>query len=470
MKEHLKSLTIVFLVAASVVQTGMLWYSSPSYQDSGATDFENIPPIGHDDFQKEDIHQLAAPPEILFHEEGNHRRILPGKEHRVLVDQLHHARLDKPREIEPSPAQWKALMEEENGLELRFHRNLPADVAQTFFRSGEENGFETEDFNRIWIFGEGENNRVTVWMISDQTQTVVQATALIQNYDKVMDLAGRAGGEPLLPYVKGDKPGLKEEDLEGDRVPHVFYLPETNPAVPRLTYELEEIKMDSMKMILFRNPNSVEEIRLSGDNYVYTDTLENGRTLQYNEKHKKMMYYNSASPPEKESTPEEELNTIISFMNRHNGWTGNYLLDGVETDRGNGGSDYDFRLHVKGLPVYGPEQYPGLDTISLTAHQGVTKYGRSLVYFSFRSDTKEADRLPSGKQVLDAVNELGADLTKIRQIYPGYQARTEKTAKKKSLVLKPVWVVVFQDGKQGYLATSESGRDARWTGAEPNPF
>ena len=78
-KEHLKSLALIFLVGASLLQTGILWYSSPSYQEK--QNVEDIPKIGHETFQKKGGYQLISPAEILLHQEGRQRRILPGKEY-----------------------------------------------------------------------------------------------------------------------------------------------------------------------------------------------------------------------------------------------------------------------------------------------------------------------------------------------------------------------------------------------------
>ncbi len=467
MKESLKSLALALLVLTSIVQTGMLWYSSPSNQGN-LPKLQHIPTIGHKDFQKEEIHQLAAPSEIMLHHDGEHRRILPGADHQTLIDRLHHARLENPQTIDPSPAEWKKWLDEETGLELRFRHELPVEVIQAFFQ-GETEIPELDTVHRIWISGEGDNNQVTVWLISDQTQTVVEGTALLQNYDEMLKLADQAAERPLKAFLNGKEGNFDEEDLKRERaIPRFVYLPPNRAAINRWSYNLEQkrqINVEDMKMILFRNPNNVEKTAISNHIDIYTD-VDSSRSLRYNEQNNTMVYTNLLNDTEQElPDPREKLNTIISFMNRHSGWTGNYLLNRVETNQDNGASDFFFQLHVKGLPLYGSEPFPKWEEIRLSAQQGVTHYERSLIFFSSRSGQKHPDHLPSGNEVREALKKQNADLSDVRQIYPGYHAVTREN----KLELEPVWVVDFYNGKQGFLSVSQTGRDVEWTGAKLKP-
>lgn len=464
MIEHMKSLALVFLVTASIIQTLLLWYSSPSYQDNRITAFEDIPQIGHKDFKKHEIHELAAPPEILVHSKGKHQRILPSEAHQTLVEKLHHAQLENLNEITPSSARWERLINKESGLEFRFHHELPTGVIKGFFKGKETIPEEIENINRIWVFGEGDQNRVTIWLISDRTQTVTQATALIQDYKSLLNSAKQAGSMALLPFYKGEKPGLKKEDITEETIPRITYLPKKRLKVPHLTYKLEQIKVEHMKMILFRNPNYVKKTELSDQSFIYTE-LESLRNLRYDEKKKNMIYKNTGTESETSLPHVKELNTINAFMDRHNGWTGNYLLQSVEQDKNNNLNNYRFQLYVEGMPVFGPDNLPGFDTIRLVASQRVTEYERSLFFSPSRSEIKKPDYLPSAEEVFDSLKKQNLNLSDIQQIYPGYQAATEK----KQLKLKPVWVVIFDNEKQGFLEISDTGRGTQWTGAKPNP-
>lgn len=462
MKEHLKTLAVIFLVTASLVQTGLLWYSSPSYQEN--RDFEDIPKIGHEAFQKQASHQLASPPEMMIHREGEHHRILPGKDHRMLMDRLHHARLEDIRRLEPSPAQWTKLMKEERGLELRFHRNVPIEVMNAFFPGNEEIPV-LQSVNRIWLFGTGDNNRFTVWFISDREQSVVQGTGLLRNYTDWLEKAEQVQGESLQPVFSNGKSSLDKKKLRDGEIPYVFYLPEESPAVNRLTFRLKKIEVDDMILVLFRNPYNPKKTQVFDSTYIYMDS-DSGRTLQHNEQNHSLVYNNPLNDTGVESSPGNDLKTIATFMNRHNGWTGDYLLDRVETDRNNGHNNYIFQLYMKGFPVYGAEgEHPGLDTIRLAGRQGVSNYERSLHYLSYHPVKEKQSRLPGKKEILTALKGLDSDLSDVRTIHPGYQAVT----KDKKVELDPVWVIMFHNGKQGFLAASDTGRGAKWTGAKPNP-
>lgn len=460
MKEHLKSLALIFLVGASLLQTGILWYSSPSYQEK--RNVEDIPKIGHETFQKKGGYQLISPPEILLHREGRQQRILPGKEYWSLTDQLHRARLEDIRTVEPSPAQWIGLMKNEPGLELRFHQDFPADVVNIFF-SGNEEIHGLQFINRIWLFGEGDNNRVTIWLISDREQSVLEGTALIRDYTDWLDQAERFKGELLHPVFPDGKSNLDKKKLRDGEIPYAFYLPEKSPVVNRLTFRPKKIDVNDMILILFRNPYNPKRSQVFDSTYIYMDS-DSGRTLQHNEQNQTMVYNNPLNETGEESSPSNDLATITTFMNRHNGWTGNFLLDRVEMDLDNGSNNYIFQLYLKGYPVYASER-SGLNTIRLTARQGVSTYERSLHYFSPQPSREEKSRLPTRNEVLTALKSVGSDWANLRSIHPGYQA----ALKEKKMELEPVWVIQFQNGKQGFLAASEEGRGAKWIGAKPNP-
>ncbi|EGK10356.1 YycH protein [Desmospora sp. 8437] len=461
MKEHLKSLALIFLVGASLLQTGILWYSSPSYQEK--RNVEDIPKIGHETFQKKGGYQLISPGEILMHREGKQRRILPGKEYWALTDQLHHARLEDIRSVEPSPAQWAGLMKDEPGLELRFHQDFPANVVNTFF-SGNEEIEGLQYINRIWLFGEGDNNRVTIWLISDREQSVLEGTALIRDYTEWLDQTAGIDGELLHPVFPDGKSTLDKKSLRDGEIPYAFYLPKESLPVNRLTFRLKKIDVNDMILILFRNPYNPKKTQVFDSTYIYMDS-DSGRTLQHNEQNQTMVYNNPMNDTGGEASPGSDLATITTFMNRHNGWTGDFLLNRVEMDLNNGSNNYVFQLYLKGYPVYASAQHSGLDTIRLTARQGVSTYERSLHYFSPRPVREEKGRLPTQDEVLAALKSVGSDWSDLRSIHPGYQT----ALKGKKMELEPVWVVQFHNGKQGFLAASEGGKGAKWTGAEPNP-
>lgn len=271
-------------------------------------------------------------------------------------------------------------------------------------------------------------------------------------------------GEVLHPVFPNGKSNLDKKSLRNREIPYAFYLPKESPSVDRLTFPLKKIDVNDMILILFRNPSNPKKTQVFDSTYIYMDS-DSGRTLQHNKQNQTMVYNNPMNDTGGEASPSSDLATITTFMNRHNGWTGNFLLNRVEMDLNNGSNNYVFQLYMKGYPVYASKQHSGLDTIRLTARQGVSTYERSLHYFASQVEREEKDRLPAQNEVFTALKRVGSDWSDLRSIHPGYQA----ALKGKKMQLKPVWVVQFRNGKQGFLTASEGGDGAKWTGAEPNP-
>ena len=136
-----------------------------------------------------------------------------------------------------------------------------------------------------------------------------------------------------------------------------FIFREKSPVVDRLTFRLKKIDVNDMILILFRNPSNPKRSQVFDSTYIYMDS-DSGRTLQHNEQNQTMVYNNPLNETGEESSPSSDLATITTFMNRHNGWTGNFLLNRVEMDLNNGSNNYVFQLYLKGYPVYASEAHP----------------------------------------------------------------------------------------------------------------
>ncbi|OYD07948.1 YycH family regulatory protein [Paludifilum halophilum] len=449
MIKYAKSALLVLLVAASFVQTGLLWYSSPSYEESRQNYYLKPPPIGSEKFQKEKAYELAAPQEFILHQKGEHRKVLPKgdrQKYESLLEKLDRAETESAELIDPSPSLWKEMIEKRTGLELRFNHDFPPGTVQTLFNTQLP---ELESVSRIWIFEEDQSKELFAWFISDREQEVMQTTIKVQSFDDWIRTMGNETGGPLEPVFSD---GGSEWDKENQGIPCPFYLPENRPAMNRYTFRLKgPIKPEHMKQILFRDPDLARQSLVLDNTYIYTDGRSN---LQHNTRTGNMVYNDPATNTNRKSTLTEDLNAINQFMNRHSGWTGNYLLDTVELDKNSGLPDYIFRLFVDHSPVYWSDKdssNPGTIRLSTTG-KGITAYERSLRYLS--TDPKQnIDELPNQEELLDALQEKGIDLLDIRWIHPGYQA----VSKSDRVQLIPCWVIVLNDDERKMIPTAEAG-------------
>ncbi|MFC4077264.1 YycH family regulatory protein [Salinithrix halophila] len=463
MIESIKSVLLTVLILTSFVQSGILLYSSPSYEERLDSTFTDPQKIGSQEFEKQGIHQLAAPGQILLHEDGEHRQVSIGpenKDYRRLLEKLHLTRFKELQEVTPSAKDWDELLNEKRGVELRFNRNLPPDTMQAFFSSDLEK-LNLDSISRVWFYDDPKSKQLFVRFISDETGETVQGKASLNAFDDWMGLAKGQDAARLAAI-------LPAKAKEGKKAPDPLYLPEAPLPVKGYTYPLKEIRIDDLKQVLFQDPDLAKQILELDNSKIYTDS---NRTLQHNTKADTIVYNRPDPATAKTSTLAEQLDLINTFMNRHGGWTGNFLLDEVQEDPDQKTPFLRFRLYTRNLPIYwegGEKTSPA--TIRLAAvNKGVTSYERSLWYLApqpVKERTVEKE-LPGKDDFLKELNRRGLSPEKdVQTVYPGYRA----VPGKKVVTLLPVWVIQLKDGTRNYVEARKTGRETAWTGAKPKPY
>ena len=76
MKERIKSAALFLLIVLSILQTGMLWYSSPSYQENKPS-YIQPPLIGNEQYNQIPLHERVASVPVIVHRDGQQGWILP---------------------------------------------------------------------------------------------------------------------------------------------------------------------------------------------------------------------------------------------------------------------------------------------------------------------------------------------------------------------------------------------------------
>jgi regulatory protein YycH of two-component signal transduction system YycFG len=447
MREAFKSVFLVVLIVSSFVQTGMLLYSSPSYDEIRNGD-NYVTPFKISDKYEKQVYELASPQQIMVHQDGKHQALYPENSlYQTLMKKIHYAPVEKASMIQPSDKDWDDLLKKTPGLELRYYQPLPSGVIQTLF-SSEIDLSDLKEVTRIWVFVEKED-RVTFWFISDQENKVMETSARIDQFDRWISEAVNSNSAAMEPMFASGS--IKEEQ----GIPKPFYLPKKAMSVNNYVYQLSDpIKIDDMKTALFPNPRLVQSTLVLNKSYIYTDT---SRTLQYNTQNHSMIYSNPAPKSSDTGIPAEELDRINLFMLRHGGWTGDYHLERMDEDPNTQLHHYIFRMLVRQFPVYwnsnGKEPDMDLDTIRLSAtDQGVSNYERSLYYLLSAPEKTGTSRLPGKDDVLKALKTQGISMQEVRSIHPGYSA----VPRQKHVELQPVWVINRSNGKQWFIRSSES--------------
>lgn len=460
--EHAKSVALVGLVTLSIVLTGFLWFNAPSYEES--TIKEYVPPYVFNDekYNQKKLYQLAAPYQLIIHHGGKASWVLPESEHyKKLIEAVSKGIIEEQPSLigKPQPEQWNELFNHSPGVELQFPEDLPVSALDAFFQQSlaKLNALnELDEVSRVWVFAQPDDERVWVWFISDDEQKIVRAAIELVPNDFTEKIAAASQSSPitLTAHPANGKapwdPANKKEPFS-----RVFYLPSTPVNMNQLTYTVKGFDIDKMKEWLFKDP-AIEPINLSRDEKLY---MYNDQLLTYNQKENAMIYSDTSRRAQNLPTHSDRLDAINHFIQKHRGWSGNFLLNTIKTE--DEANHYHFRLIAKGYPVYlnHEDAESGhadleLDQIVLEASDsGISKYTRSMLYLSGEPSAKRSS-LPGKNQLLSWMAANKIKLDQVERIFPGYQARLNHSAPHETeATLVPAWVIVPENKKPIFFSS-----------------
>jgi regulatory protein YycH of two-component signal transduction system YycFG len=263
--------------------------------------------------------------------------------------------------------------------------------------------------------------------------------------EELISNATKTNAHPITPIaLHGSLPW----ETTSASLSRIFYFPTTPLRLKQLSFQVENINIDNMKQWLFRDPEIKPLIPNADESfYMYNDQL-----LNFNVKHNYMTYNDSTSGENEESLSlSNQLDSIKNFVQRHQGWTGLYLLDEIQKD-----DLYLFRLFKQGYPVFWPNGdashgiYPDLIQLQ-TGDNGVNKYTRSMYFLSGKPTELKEIVLPGKESLLTTLKQKGIPLNHVERIFPGYVAEETITNKRKQIQLNPVWVIHKTDGKKEFV-------------------
>ncbi|MBA4494078.1 YycH family regulatory protein [Paenactinomyces guangxiensis] len=462
--EHMKTAALVILVSISFVLTGLLWYSSPSYEEKK---FARGPEyIFSEKFNKKAGHQLASPYQMIIHEPGKTTWTLPEDEsyHNILKT-VKETILDAGTvtSVSPKPEDWHKLFTRATGVELQFPRDVTVPELDAFFSSDALREYPQlpKKISRVWFFRDPGNGQDFIWFISDQKQQVIQVQPESQNDTGFTEAIAQADTQDQPALVPVPVNGKNPADPANSSQPfsRVLYLPAEPLQINQPVYALDNIDIENMKGWLFLDPD-IEPIIYKNNEYLYT---YDEQVLTYNKQGNFMIYkYNDTGNRDESETltMTEELSQINDFVQRHRGWPGNYLLDKFDVEENNFPQyTYTFRLFKQGYPVYwgGKSGHVTPDQIQLQSggRNGASKYIRSMYYLSEDQPIESTvQHLPGKEQLLQILAQKKINLASIEHIFPGYHAQPQTIKGKKQVNLKPVWVVITQGSQTPTLIPS----------------
>ncbi|MDQ0339308.1 regulatory protein YycH of two-component signal transduction system YycFG [Caldalkalibacillus uzonensis] len=449
--EQVKNVLLALLVLLSLFLSWQLWTYQPRY--------DYLPPAKFDEPEgladRREFHELIKPHMIVHHlGEEQYTVSYPDTfSYNVIQRKMKEWELQPIRLLERERyADWQELFYQEQGIELVFWNGIPLQVLGGMFKVNLEEWLDHMDqnqlprINRVWLHHDPHlENEVSVLFFSEEDQLLLRSrTSNISIRDLGDYIALGKTGPVHEAYV------VKEEDQP---VHTVHYLSADPVSVAERVYHYQRIPVYHMVSYLFVDPTLVRRIEERGDSILY---IHGPRGLQVNKAYTQMTYFHPPLEAETRgvSSSVVDVGRGIQFVNQHKGWDKPYVFDSITEMHSERLVQVYFREYVEHYPVFGLEQEDTLYTLRVDIQMDrVVGYVRSLLERGEAANQRQL-QLPSGVELLTALEAQGIDLAEISTIRIGYKSEQDTMF----LTYEPYWVVDFKQGKRWFIQNVQDVR------------
>ncbi|GGD02419.1 YycH family regulatory protein [Pontibacillus salipaludis] len=429
MWEYLKSIVLGLLVTTSLLVTFALWTYQPEYDElnKGNKILEVETKLTNGTQQS--ISSVINPELLLFHQNGRLFSLNERSEEKSLYEKILTWPLTNFYKVEEV-----SKSERESALEITYPTSVPLSTLVNIFTVNEETEFRAEEteyspynVDRMLIsFAPQKSNNYVYFVSDDNSDTYWRAS--IRNFDVYNFVA---------KYLNNTDMQREYFSIDDNRE-NPIYLPESEISVPMDTMTGEDSEVDTMKNILFNNPQLVKQNSTSTGQAFYNIDNRLLQTL----KNEKLMVFEKVQSEESQSMLRQEIiKHSLNDINDHNGWTDEtYNLFNINS-RDN---TIDYRLYKNGYPVL-HDNLKGSNGLGLISqqwrNQDLIVYKRPLIRLNSPLETQQIT-LPSGRDVLSYIEKSRDGLSSyfIDDIKIGY---IMKVTGNNSLVItiEPSWFI-----------------------------
>jgi regulatory protein YycH of two-component signal transduction system YycFG len=438
MTEKIKTALLIVLVAASLVQSYMLAYSSPKFDAIIPTDYVESELAG----SQSELKNLLFPKDIVIHFGADRHTILyPDMTfYRMILDvvkQRTFAGIRQSSELAEVSVQGPR---EAPGLEIRFPAPISFLLLQQIMQLKGDDLANADAIERIWIFTRADRDEVRVFFINGDGSKTYEATKADLTIKDVERFVGF--GSSRTPYqVRGGK----------------LYLPEEPVQMVRYEVEYRKFTAEQLQRSLFPDPYNTRILSESNDSEIYTDGK---RGLQISAADQWMSFTDPAAPGEGRTNDLDTALSAVQFINRHGGWNGSYMADNMKQESTvNNEETILFRQYAGSypgaFPIISTEDEMPFGTIRVTLQNGVvTAYKRSLIQLEEGIANRKMAELPGGEELWKLLSSYDK-YAMVRDCVPAYRLILLKDNAR--AVLEPVWSVELSDGTWETLPAPEKG-------------
>ncbi|MEI7027559.1 YycH family regulatory protein [Paenibacillus sp. y28] len=422
MISRMKTLLLVFLVAASLLQTYFLVFSMPKF------DSINLSQYVQPDFTgtPETLEELIFPEQIVLHYGKERHTVLYPRQtafYDMIFDFVRQRSFDGFKRIGTTMLNmnWQEIRNKQPGVEIRFRAGVPVQVLQNVMNLKGDLLNETALITRIWFYERENSEEVKAFFFTDNPLIVYEATKPDLNNKDLERFIGL--GENLPNYT------LRETDI---------YIPEKPLDIVKLTIPYDRLTPTQLQNLLFVDPANIRNFKDREGSEIYTDGK---RGLQVRSEKLWFTYSDPAPPVEQRSDIQENLLSAVQFINQHGGWNGTYAIGRLPSGISVGKQTLMLRQFMESYPIIGAEE-DSVGLIRIHIQKGlVTSYERSMTVMDVRRMERTQQSIPGG-QDLEARLALLAEKGSVAGVYPAYRPQVRE----KFIELIPAWAVEYRDG------------------------
>ncbi|WP_106495720.1 YycH family regulatory protein [Lentibacillus sp. Marseille-P4043] len=407
--ETVKSFILVILVGISLLLTLGIWSYQPNYKSLSDMDYAEADIGGKDDVSKKD---LVEPKSMIFHNYSQLYGFSDPKDRQTLYRDMQSWVLYN---FETKGANGPPT--DDYQVELLFPDELPMEIVNYLFTLNDEVTLPEWSFQRLFITFDINNSSLELHFLS--TNGDKQASFLVNNsekFDLLWSYTTKQKG--LSEYVSLDKTGLP------------VYIPKHSKTVAQRKLTVTNIDADQLVNALFSNPEIVRRNNSNLGGSYYTDGI---RGMRVQRDGRVIEFVNPLNTNYERMAPLNLLDTSMTNINEHKGWTGDYNLEELKTLT----NLVRYRMYYAGYPVFNSN----LSVIEQEwRNNELYKYHRPL----FKLNTmpgQDSVELKSGNDVIYFLQNSNYKMENIEDIQIGYHLEYEDNDLPYYLTLKPAWYV-----------------------------
>jgi regulatory protein YycH of two-component signal transduction system YycFG len=423
--ESAKTLFLVTLVAASLIQSYLLVNSSPNFEESIQTEFVETELTG----TQSEMVALVEPQDIVLHYGDNEHVMLYPRMifYEMIMNIVKQRSFGDLRVASDANEVWSIANQAIQGIEIRFPESLPLTVIQQAINVQGEDLANLMRIDRVYIYSRSDREEVRVFFLNTRSQMAYEAMNADLTAKDVERFVGF--GEMKSRYARFD---------------NKHYIPLEPLVMIQYEFPYRVFSGEQLQRSLFPDPYSTRNLKERDGSEIYTDGK---RGLRLSANTQQMRYTNPAAPAEGSQNILDTVRSAIQFINRHGGWNGDYMLQSISNSREiSGEQNITFRHYVGSYsgayPVISLTNTIPFGDINITLRNRViTGYERSVMQLEGSAVARTQVVLMGSDNLLDLLNAY-PDREQIKHVYPAYRVRHKET----SIQFEPFWAVEMQDG------------------------